>query len=82
MRIRIYSVNGRVVDEVKASGLLGYNPDPSAPSLRLAGGSYLYRITATATRELPKRKGSCDDFVSIDKFARCARLIQAIPFTP
>ncbi|MBT5057186.1 MAG: type IX secretion system sortase PorU, partial [Gemmatimonadetes bacterium] len=45
VRIRIYTVSGRVVDEIKAHGLRGHNQILWAPTLSLAGGSYLYRIT-------------------------------------
>ncbi|MEC7843344.1 MAG: hypothetical protein VX911_10695 [Candidatus Latescibacterota bacterium] len=46
-----------MVDEVKASGLLGYNQIPWAPSLRLAGGSYLYRITANGDEGIADAEG-------------------------
>ena len=46
VRIRIYTVSGRVVDEIRANGQLGYNQIPWTATLSLAGGSYLYRITA------------------------------------
>ena len=46
VRIRVHSVSGRLVDEVSAAGNRGHNQILWEPPVRLAGGSYLYRITA------------------------------------
>jgi hypothetical protein len=46
VHIRIFSVAGKLVEELRAEGLLGYNQVEWKPGEGLANGSYLYQISA------------------------------------
>ncbi len=43
-RIRVYSLAGRLIDELEGGARLGYNQVAWTPPVALANGSYLYRI--------------------------------------
>jgi hypothetical protein len=46
VRIRVFSVAGKRVAELRSEGLLGYNQVAWQPPAGLANGSYIYRISA------------------------------------
>ena len=46
VRIRVFSVAGRLVAELDASGAAGFNQIPWQPQSALANGTYLYEISA------------------------------------
>jgi hypothetical protein len=46
VHIRIFSVAGKLVEELRAEGLLGYNQVEWKPGEELANGSYLCQISA------------------------------------
>jgi hypothetical protein len=48
LRVQVFSLSGRQVDEVEAEPLLGYNQVEWQPPADLANGTYLYRISVTS----------------------------------
>jgi len=48
VRIRIYTLSGRLVDTVEGEGRVGFNRFPWRPEEPLAGGVYLFKVEAEA----------------------------------
>ena len=58
VRIRVFSVSGRMVDEVEGGTEMGFNEVAWRPSVDLANGAYLYSVRAqTPEGEEAERRG-------------------------
>ncbi len=51
LRIQVYSLSGRLVEEIEAVPEVGYNQVAWTPPVSLANGTYLYRVAVTSEDE-------------------------------